>query len=258
MNYFCPNIKVSKVMKLLSISMTIILFACNSPLDVPANRQIKLKENPYSNPLIKITPSYYDFGFVHPDSSKILELSVENLQTSSYPISEYHLFFGMNNFVIQKKTIPIILGPKGSENSSFKVQVQFNGKNPGKFTDTLIFNTLIYPTATFEAKVPFIYCADLNLECVAGQTKSFKLKINNLSSSEAILNKISISQFSELFSINQTLPIYIPRNSFKEISCSFISDVPGTFQSNLTFDIESNSIKSLTDNSSVINVIVKP
>jgi hypothetical protein len=251
------KIKIKKFIRNIFLIVGFSLyFSCNSPLEVPANREITLKENPYSNPMIKFSPNYLNFDFVHPDSSKILTLTIENNQANSYPLTEYHLFFGSNNFKILNKTIPVILESKGTSGSSFEIKIQFTGKSSGTFNDSLLVNNLSYPKAIFEAKVPNIYANDIFLgEFLINEIKTGKIIFKNNSSNPVKINKIKLSQNTEFFNFIDTFPIEVSRNTSKEIIFNFESNTKGNFSSNLIYEIETLSLKNLIDSISRVTAI---
>ncbi|OGU59179.1 MAG: hypothetical protein A2X64_07270 [Ignavibacteria bacterium GWF2_33_9] len=256
--YLYVNNRISlnfRVIFILSVVLISFLQACNSPLDVPANRQIKTTENPYDNPILSITPLYNELGFVFPDSSIKTTLEIQTLQDFSYPISDYHFFFGINNFNILNKSIPVILGPKDSETDKFNVEIQFNASNPGIYYDTLFVNNLVYPFAIFNAKVPFIYSNNVKIEnAVPEEEITGKIIFKNMSSNTATVKSAEFSQFNNLFKINELFPFEIPRNGNKVVSFTFLSPIPGNFVTNVTFSIESVTINSLIDNVCAISV----
>jgi hypothetical protein len=157
------------------------------------------------------------------------------------------------------KSFPIILGPKGSENASTVVQVIFTAKSVGSFNDTLIVNNLTYPKAIVEARVPYIFVNDLHADSITTNSKYFgKIVVRNLSSNSAIVKSCSISQFAELFSFENIFPLEVPRNSSAEIPFEFLAKNGGAYSVKITFDIESLSLKSLIDNSSIFSIDVFP
>lgn len=252
--YFQYNSK--KILSGLIIILCLTFFSCNSPLEVPANRDIKIKDNPYINPLVKFKPNYTNLDFVHPDSILTFSIKVENNQSITYPISEYHLFFGNINFRIIDKLIPIILSPAGMDGSEADIKIQFTAKNPGYFNDTLFVNNLNYPKAIFEAKVPYIYVNDFpSIKISSGETLTFSLTFTNLSSNDALIKSASISQNSSNFSLENIFPINLARNSEVLIPFKFTSATPGLYQTEFTFEIESVTQKSLIDKVSKITII---
>lgn len=253
------NYNLNKLNKIIIFIFLIVLFnACKSPLEVPANREIDIKDNPYTNPLLKVNPTFVNFEFVHTDSTKILVVHVENNQDVSYPITDYHLFFANNNFKIINKKVPVILEPKGLEGSKFDVQIQFLGKTSGVYNDTILFNNIPFPTALLEAKVPYIYAIDrLINNALAGAEIKSAVIFKNLSENSVSIKSINFSQNSELFSFTDIFPIEVPRNSSKELHFTFLSNSPGTFSTNITFELITNSQRKLTDSVASINVVCK-
>lgn len=239
----------------LFLAVVALLGGCSSPLDAPANRRIEIEENPYSNPVIKLNPNYLNFDFVHPDSSKILSIEVENNQDKRYLISNYYLYYGNNNFQILHKEIPIILEPKGNENSKKKIEIKFIGKSTGFFIDTLLFTNVFYPIGFLEAKVPYIFVNDYYKSGVqSGKTQQLELTLTNLSENSAIFNKITFSDNSLNFAVQNQLPIELPRNSKKILSIEYKAKQAGKYSSQVNFEIITNSSRKLVDSVSTIKI----
>lgn len=246
---------VYKILSILTLVYFAIIFGCSSPLEVPANRQIDLEDNPYVNPIIKIDPSFIDFGYVHLDSSKIFSIQIENNQDKKYLISNYFLFFGNKNFQILNKEIPIILEPKGEPNSKRQISIKFTGKSIGTFADTLILSNIVYPIALFEAKVPYVYINDYyqnNLK--SGKKYLIELTLTNISEENAIINKVSFKEKISNFSIKTPLPLELPRNSKKNLVLEFYSDKSGVFESQIQLEIQTNANRKLVDSLSTIKI----
>lgn len=242
---------MKNIIYILLISVWII--SCNSPLDVPANREIHIKEDPYSNPLINITPTFINFDFVHPDSTKTIDVIVSNNQNKKILINDYYLFYGNTYFNLPNKSIPFILESKGDSNSSKILTIEFKGKSPGVYNDTLLFSSIPYPSGLIEAKVPYIFADDLVFENVkSGKEYTKSLKIYNLSENSAIINSISFNENSDLFKINTNLPFELPRNSTMEISITFSPKTIGKTQTTLQYAITTLSKRRLIDSTSHI------
>jgi len=237
------------------ILFLIISFGCSSPLEVPANRKIDLEENPYSNPIIRLNPNYLNFDFVHPDSSKTLSLEIENNQDKKLLITNYFLYFGNNNFQILNKEIPIILEPKGNENSKKTIEIKFTGKSAGIFFDSLIFANIFYPIGFLEAKVPYVFINDFYQNNVKiGKKQQIELTITNFSENPAIINKVSFSENSIGLEIKSSLPIEVPRNSKKNILIEFQANKAGSYTSKVQLEIITNSSRKLVDSVSIIKI----
>lgn len=242
---------------ILLVGMIIItsLWGCSSPLDVPANRRIDIEENPYLNPIIKLNPNYLLFDFVHPDSSKVLTVEIENNQDKKYLLSNYYLYYGSNNFQILNKEIPIILEPKGQENSKRKVEIKFKAKSAGVYIDSLILANIFYPIGFLEAKVPYIYIQDYYQNNVPVGTKQvIELSLTNVSENGAIINKVNLTDNSLDFVIKNTLPIELPRNTQKKLLLEYFPKQAGNYSTKLQLEIITNSSRKLVDSISTIKI----
>jgi len=247
--------KIHKYIFLLSL-LVLLTNGCSSPLEVPANRKIELEENPYSNPIIKLNPNYLNFEFVHPDSTKILAIEIENNQDKKLLISNYFLYFGNNNFQIINKEIPVILEPKGNENSKKTIEIKFNGKSAGVFVDSLIFANIFYPVGFLEAKVPYIFINDFyKNNVIIGKTQQIELTITNYSEYSAIINKAIFLDNSLDFSVKSSLPIEVPRNSKRNLVLEFQPKQAGNYTTKLQLEISTNSSKKLIDSVSIIKIV---
>ncbi len=235
--------------------LLVLLMGCSSPLEVPANRRIDIEENPYLNPIIKLNPNYLIFDFVHPDSTKVLSIEIENNQDKKYLITNYYLYYGNNNFQIINKEIPIILEPKGIENSKKKIEIKFTGKSAGVFIDSFILANIFYPIGFLEAKVPYIYINDYYQSNVkVGKKQQFELTLTNFSENSAIINKINISDNSLNFVIKSSLPIELPRNSKKNLIVEFTPKNSGNYVSTFQLEIITSSNRKLVDSVSTIKI----
>lgn len=238
-----------------SILFLLISQGCSSPLEVPANRRIDLEENPYSNPIVKLNPNYLNFDFVHPDSTKTLTIEIENNQDKKYLITNYFLYYGNNNFQILNKEIPIILEPKGLDNSKKKVEIKFIGKSSGVYFDSLILANIFYPIGFLEAKVPYIYMNDYYSNNIPiGKKQQIELTLTNVSENVAIINKVKFSDNLLGFNIKNTLPIELPRNSKKNLILEFTAKQAGQYSTQVQLEIITNSSRKLVDSLSTIKI----
>jgi hypothetical protein len=244
----------NKIYILLILLWELFISSCNSPLNVPANREIHIKEDPYSNPLITISPTFINFDFVHPDMTKTMEVTISNNQNKKLLINDYYLFFGNNSsFYFANKSVPFILESKGEPNSSQIITVEFKGKSPSVYNDTLYFSSIFYPSGLIEAKVPYIYADELTFDNVKlGSNSTNTLKIYNLSEYPAIINSMILNDNADLFTINTSFPIELPRNSSKEISITFTPKAVGKTQTSVQFSITTLSKRRLIDSLSHI------
>ena len=235
----------------------LLLFSgsCSSPLDVPANRRIDVEENPYLNPIVKLNPNYLIFDFVHPDSSKTLTIEIENNQDKKYLITNYFLYYGNNNFQILNKEIPIILEAKGLDNSKKKIEIKFIGKSSGVYIDSLILANVFYPIGFLEAKVPYIYLNDYYQNNVpVGKKQQIELTLTNVSENAAIINKVNFSDNLIEFSVKNSLPIELPRNSKKNLVLEFTAKQSGKYSTQVKLEIITNSSRKLVDSLSTIKI----
>lgn len=237
------------------IILFLVLGSCSSPLDVPANRRIDIEENPYLNPIVRLNPNYLNFDFVHPDSSKILTIDIENNQDKKYFISNYFLYYGNNNFQIINKEIPVILEAKGLENSKKKVEIKFIGKSSGVYIDSLILANIFYPIGFLEAKVPYIYINDYYQNNVpVGKKQLIELTLTNVSENVAIINKVSFAENLLDFNIKNSLPIELPRNSKKKLALEFTPKQSGKYSTKVQLEILTSSSRKLVDSLSTIKI----
>lgn len=247
--------KILKNILITALIFILLLGGCSSPLDVPANRRIDIEENPYLNPIIKLNPNYLFFDFVHPDSTKILTIEIENNQDKKYLLTNYYLFYGNNNFNIINKELPIILEAKGLDNSKKKIDIKFTGKSAGVFIDSLILANVFYPIGFLEAKVPYIYINDYyqnNLK--VGQKHLFEISITNFSENAAIINKVNFSDTSIDIVIKNSLPIELPRNSKKNLIIECLPKISGNYTTQVQLEIVTNSSRKLVDSVSTIKI----
>lgn len=246
----------AKTYILLLLLYELITLSCSSPLEVPANRRIELEENPYANPIIQLNPNYLNFDFIHPDSTKILSMEIANNQDKKLLITNYFLYFGNNNFQIINKEIPLILEPKGTENSKKTIEIKFIGKSAGVYIDSLIFANIFYPIGFLEAKVPYIFINDYYQNNVSvGKVQPIELSITNFSEYSAIINKAVFLDDSSNFSIKSSLPIEVPRNSKRNLAVLFQSNQSGNYSTRLKLEILTNSSRKLVDSISTIKIV---
>ena len=235
----------------------LLIYSCSSPLDVPANRNIEIKDGPYKNPQISLNPTFVNFDFVLPDSTKLMTMTVSNNLTTKILITDYSLYFNYSYFLLFNKNVPFVLDAKGGANSTVEIQLGFKGISSGIYQDTLLFSGIFYPTGLLEAKVPYIYANSVNLGNIPlNQNSEGQIIINNLSESSATISKIRFSNFSNYFKFKNGFPIVIQRNSKDTLSFIFTPLTQGKFQENLTFEITTQAQRKLVDSVATIQAIV--
>ncbi len=238
--------------------IVIISSNCSSPLDVPANRTIEFTENSFENPYVKLSTNYINYDFVHPDSSVIKRVILQNKLSHNYLISNYFLYFGDNNFRILNKTIPILLSAVGENGWEFPIEIEFKAKTPGVYIDTLVFANLEYTFCMVEAKVPYIFADDFEVEqeFKVSKENEFSVNFTNISEHSVIINEIRLDIGSNIL-LKTDLPITVNRNSNKIIKCIYYSDIPEEKILNVDFALETKANRSLVDSVSKIKIISK-
>ena len=246
-----------KTFKILTIMfVSIIISNCSSPLDVPASRNVEFKDNTFENPYVKLSTNYLYYEFVHPDSTLTKKVIIQNKLSHNYLISNYSLYFGNNHFTILNKTIPIVLSAVGKNGWEFPIEIKFAGKSPGIYVDTLIFANLEYTFCMVEAKVPYIFANDYEIEqnFKLSQENEFSVNFHNLSEYSVIINGIKLDVDSKIL-VKTNLPIIVNRNSNKKINFIYYSDVPEEKNVYVNFVLETEANRSLVDSTSQIKII---
>lgn len=238
--------------------VSIILSNCSSPLDVPASRTIEFTENSFENPYVKLSTNYINCDFVHPDSSVIKRVTIQNKLPHNYLISNYTLYFGDNNFRILDKATPILLAAVGENGWEFPIEIEFKAKTPGVYVDTLVFANLEYTFCMVEAKVPYIFADDFEgkQEFKVSDENEFSVNFRNISEHQVVVNEIKLDIGSNIL-LKTDLPIIVNRNSNKIIKFIYYSDIPEEKVLNVNFVLETNANRSLVDSISKIKIISK-
>jgi hypothetical protein len=238
---------------ILSTFLLICLIACQSPLSVPANRDVEIKDDPFLNPPILVSPSYINLGFVHPDSQITFSIELQNNLDKNYIVWDYNLFFNKNHFSIIDKNIPIILEPKGTDNSKAVINFAFSANKTGFYQDTLVFANLIYPIALFEATIPNFFIDNIFFQ---KDISSIKIaKIHNLSESNVIISQAYFLNNSKSFTILDSLPITINRNSNYDLQISYNPINNVLTEEKLIFELNGQIDKKLMDSVCKITII---
>lgn len=238
---------------ILIVLIAIGSFSCESPLNVPANRQIDITEDPFLNPPIHVSPTYKNLGFVHPDSQITFTIEVQNNLDKSYIIWDYYLYFNKNGFSISNKSIPINFKPKGDDNSSTNIEIVYKADKPGIYYDTLLFANLIYPITYMEAVVPNVYMDDVVFNSKRGERKD--VIIHNLSDSKITITDVYFSNDSKNLTILDSLPVSIARNSIYPLKIQYSPGINDDEDNPLILKISGLSDKRLIDSICIIKII---
>mgnify|MGYP001371815422 CR=1 FL=1 len=238
---------------ILFVFLLVGLASCESPLNVPASRNVEIIKDPFLNPPISANPSYIDLGFVHPDSQAFFSISVENNLDKVYIIWDYNLYFNKNGFTIIDKVVPTILEPKGSENSKAQINISFNAKNAGYYLDTLLFADLLYPFCLMEAKVPNFYFDNVAFE---GNNPSIQsILIHNTSESNITITNAYFPNGTKSFSILNSFPIQVNRNSTYNLQISYTPMADESEENIVIFRLNGASDIKLVDSICKITII---
>lgn len=226
------------------ILLIVGIVSCESPLNVPANRNIEIKEDPFLNPPISLSPSYINLGFVHPDSQVSFSIEIQNNLDKQYIVWDYNLYFLTNGFSIVEKSIPLNLEPKGAEKSKSKIDFIYKAERSGIYYDTLLIANLIYPFSFMVATVPNIYMDDVIFEGNGPSEKN--VTIHNLSESNFTITNATFSNPTS-FKLLDTLPILINRNSVYNMRISYFPSIDETQESSLIINVSGLADKRLAD-----------
>jgi hypothetical protein len=244
--------KMKNFRYILLIFLLIGLASCESPLNVPANRNVDITTDPFLNPPISATPSYINLGFVHPDSQVVIFINVANNLDKVYIIWDYNLYFNKNGFSVNNKIVPIILEPKDNESSKAQINILFTAKNSGYYLDTLLFADLLYPFCLLEAKVPNLYFDNVVFESNNPSTKS--ILIHNTSESNITITNAYFTNETKSFSILTSFPIQVNRNSVYNLQISYTPISEESEKNKLIFQFNGASDRKLAD--SICNITI--
>ncbi len=253
---FKKNMK--KIQNILFFLIIVIISSnCSSPLDVPANRNIKFTEDNYENPYVKLSTNYLNYDFIHPDSIVVKTVFIQNKLQHNYLISNYNLYFGDNNFKILNKTTPILLAAIGENGWEIPIEIQFQAKSPGVFIDTLVFANLEYTFCMVEAKVPYIFANDYATDDFKIlQKNEFSVNFKNMSEFSSTINEVKLDDNTKI-TLKTGLPITINRNSNTMLTFEYFSDVPEVVAVNIKFSLITEANRSLVDSTCKIKIISK-
>ena len=238
---------------ILIVLVAIGSFSCESPLNVPANRQIDITVDPFLNPPIHVSPTYKNLGFVHPDSQLAFKIEAQNKLDKSYIIWDYNLFFNKNGFSISNKSIPLNLQPEGEENSGTSIEIVYKADKPGIYHDTLLFANLIYPFTYMEAVVPNVYMDDVVFNSIRGEQKV--VIVHNLSDSKLTITDAYFSNDTKNFTILDSLPVNIASNSINFLKIQYTPGANDDDDNSMILKISGLSDKKLTDSICKIKII---
>ncbi len=220
--------------------LLILLFACESPFDVPAREgEKKVIKDPYlNNPVLKIIPDSLDFGYVLPSEKNLMNFRVINISGENYLIKLCKFY----NELFICKNEELTLAPHKTSQDTATFTVVFMQNESGLYIDSMIIDNMYRPVLYASAKVPFVYAEDMDFGKVSVNEISGKIiKIRNNSTDSVTLTSIYLEN-NQLFRFSQKpeLPLKIAPKSSSDILLRFSSDKKGEFSDKLIFEIEEN------------------
>lgn len=224
---------------IINIIIFALLFSCNSPLDIDADRGDKeiIGEKNYD---IMLSADTLDFGFVHPNQSKTLSFTINNLTSKDYlinklTINNFSNLFSLFNFEL------VLLNKKNSNFDESPFFVTFDADNSyNHYIDSIYINDLKNPDLKILATIPAVYAEDLAFDEVSiGSISSRFLYLHNISDVAITLTNLSTSDNSFIIKGLNNNTLEINPNETIELIVTFEPLIANTYTAYLTFDFKS-------------------
>lgn len=226
---------------LLFILLAFALNACDSPIDIQANREIlDLRKN--GDSIFAITPDNIYLEDLLFGKSITISFKIENL-SHKYLLLKDIIIKGNKNYYQFDNPVNLNLSPLSNDS----IVLIINPSKFGHFTDTLFFREYFRPFLLTHYRVPHIFSSDLNFGNVqVGSVKLSTLNLYNFSSNEVFINNFSIVGDSSVFKIEnlgpKTFPLSIPANGTpRQLIVSFRPTELKKYAANLIFNFDVNN-----------------
>ncbi|MEJ5244854.1 MAG: hypothetical protein WHV28_04015 [Bacteroidota bacterium] len=226
---------------LLFILLAFAINACDSPIDIQANREIlDLRKN--GDSIFAIIPDNVDLDDLLFGKSASISLKVENFSNKYLLLKEIIIKGNKNNYQFNN---PVTLNLSPLSNDSFVLTI--NPSKFGYFTDTLFFREYFRPFLLTHYRVPHIFSSDLDFGNVqVGSMKLSTLNLYNFSSNEVFIDNFAIIGDSSVFKIEnlspKSFPLSIPANGTpRQLIVSFRPAALKKYEANFIFGFEVNN-----------------